>query len=199
MSKDLSVNSLDRYTKQSPRLVLETHSHCEAPAGCAGVVLRWRNPHQGLPAMIGVAPLGEIGLFIDAKQCTSGRMILPFGDSVLTLHLTQVPGPDPVLLAVAERDTGVSEQRSRVLSFLSTAADGTWLATIQPPPDDWIRTEFDDRAWSRLPQATFNAEGIPKGLRWRYESLVRRGGVPLALPQAAEIWVRKRFHLEETD
>ena len=37
------LNGPDRYRKRSPRLVLEEHSHCEVPAGCGGVVLRWIN------------------------------------------------------------------------------------------------------------------------------------------------------------
>jgi hypothetical protein len=48
----LKLNGLSRYTKQSPRLVLEEYSHCEVPAGYGGVVLRWRNPDQPLPMLV---------------------------------------------------------------------------------------------------------------------------------------------------
>ncbi len=47
--KGLNLNNLDRYTKLSPRFVLEEYSHCEVPAGCGGIVLRWRNPEVGIP------------------------------------------------------------------------------------------------------------------------------------------------------
>ncbi len=198
MSNDPSLNSLDRFTKQSPRLVLETHGHCEAPAGCVGVVLRWRNPRRGVPAVISVAPVGEIALWIDGKACSSGRTILPFGDSVLALHLRQVSLPDPLLLTVGRRDMGVGQNEPRIIALLTTAADGTWRATTNAPGDDWVQTGFDDRAWSRLPQAAFDEARVPQRLRWHWQSLVRHGGVALALPQAAEIWVRKRFRLEET-
>lgn len=40
--RELKLNSISRFSKQSPRLVLEEHGHCEVPAGCGGVVLRWR-------------------------------------------------------------------------------------------------------------------------------------------------------------
>jgi hypothetical protein len=119
MSNGLSLNSLDRFTKQSSRLVLETHSTCEAPAGRIGVVLRWGNPRRGLPAVIRVAPLGEIALHINGKPCTSGRTVLPFGDGVVALHFTQITGPEPMPLALAERDTGTGEAASRVISVLA--------------------------------------------------------------------------------
>lgn len=41
MSRDLELNSIDRYVKSSPRFVLEEHSHCEVPAGCGGGVWEW--------------------------------------------------------------------------------------------------------------------------------------------------------------
>lgn len=34
--QNLKLNSLSRYTKQSPNLVLQECEHCEVPAGCAG-------------------------------------------------------------------------------------------------------------------------------------------------------------------
>ena len=41
---DLRLNELERFRKTSSRLALEAHSHCEVPAGCGGVVLRWTRP-----------------------------------------------------------------------------------------------------------------------------------------------------------
>src|SRR5687768_6072864 len=49
---DLKLNGLSRYAKESPRLVLEEYGHCEVPAGCGGVVLRWRNPDQPIPMVV---------------------------------------------------------------------------------------------------------------------------------------------------
>jgi hypothetical protein len=48
MSKK-ALNSLDRFRKHPGQLVLEEHGHCEVPAGCGGVVLRWRNPNPSPP------------------------------------------------------------------------------------------------------------------------------------------------------
>ena len=45
---NLRLNSLDQFRKQSSRLVLEEHSHCEVPAGYLGMqaeffVIEFRN------------------------------------------------------------------------------------------------------------------------------------------------------------
>ena len=53
---DLRLNELQRYRKTSSRLALEVHSHCEVPAGCGGVVLRWRRP--GAP--VGISLLSYV-------------------------------------------------------------------------------------------------------------------------------------------
>ena len=36
---------------------------------------------------------------------------------------------------------------------------------------------------SRLPQAAFDEARVPQRLRWHWQSLVRHGGVALALPK----------------
>ena len=36
-SEALRLNTLNRFRKHSPRLLLEEYSHCEVPAGCGGV------------------------------------------------------------------------------------------------------------------------------------------------------------------
>jgi hypothetical protein len=48
-SDDVRLNSLDAFTKKSPRFILEEHGGGEVPAGCGGVVLRWINPAAAEP------------------------------------------------------------------------------------------------------------------------------------------------------
>jgi len=79
-SDDLRLNELQRYRKTSSRLALEVHSHCEEPAGCGGVVLRWRRP--GAP--IGISLLSYVsgsseGPFLDGKRFDEQRMTLAPG------------------------------------------------------------------------------------------------------------------------
>lgn len=49
MAEEPLLNSIDRFRKRPQRFVLEEHGHCEIPAGCGGVVLRWRNPQAAVP------------------------------------------------------------------------------------------------------------------------------------------------------
>ncbi len=50
-SDELKLNTIGRFVKRSPCLALEQHNHCEVPAGCGGVVLRWFNPSRGIPIL----------------------------------------------------------------------------------------------------------------------------------------------------
>lgn len=50
--EDLRLNTLHRFAKRSPRLTLREYSHCEVPAGCGGVVLRWVEGSGGIAVRI---------------------------------------------------------------------------------------------------------------------------------------------------
>ena len=63
--RGLKLNSLSRYSKQSPMLILEEHDHCEVPAGCGGVVLRWTNPQREIPLKLYLTQNGDLRLYID--------------------------------------------------------------------------------------------------------------------------------------
>src|SRR5262245_59385715 len=75
---DQKLNSLDRFRKQSDRLVLEEHSHCEVPAGCGGVVLRWRNPFAALPLLVYLYSPGKTELSLDGTPVVrTGNDVAP--------------------------------------------------------------------------------------------------------------------------
>src|SRR5512135_2178963 len=97
MSDDLRLNSIERFTKQSPRLVLEQHSHCEVPAGCGGVVLRWRDPAAGVPLIMRLYAAGESTSLLDGRPPPSARSIVPFGPHVFGFTVT---GFDPAYLVL---------------------------------------------------------------------------------------------------
>src|SRR5689334_12283743 len=130
--RDLKLNSLSRYAKQSPHLILEEYGHCEVPAGCGGVVLRWRNPDAGLPIPVRLYAAGECRAYLDGAPFTEGRPTLAFGEHLLALEISGIDPRYLVLLFSAiyeekeqrdpvrrSRPTG---ERARILS----AADGTW-------------------------------------------------------------------------
>jgi len=89
--KELRLNSLSRYSKQSPRLVLEEHSHCEVPAGCGGVVLRWRNPDKVVPCTMWSTTSAESSdLFVDGHIPESSRPLLKYGQHIIASPTTKI-------------------------------------------------------------------------------------------------------------
>src|SRR5215472_14932081 len=89
MDRDLRLNSIDRYVKSSPRFVLEEHSGCEVPAGCGGVVLRWRDSKTEVPVRIHVATMNatEVDVRVDGRRLSSSRPLLAPGPHELTIDL----------------------------------------------------------------------------------------------------------------
>jgi hypothetical protein len=85
--RELRLNSLARYPKSSPLFVLEEHGHCEVPAGCGGVVLRWRNPRAGVPVHMWLYHEGDGALFLDGASLPSARPVVSFGEHVLAFEL----------------------------------------------------------------------------------------------------------------
>ena len=85
-SAGLRLNRLHRFKKTSARLALEVHSHCEVPAGCGGVVLRWR----AVDEPVGVRFFVQLGrkdftATVDGAALTEMRTTLSPGAHVLTL------------------------------------------------------------------------------------------------------------------
>src|SRR5947209_3001910 len=91
MADEPQVNSLDRFRKQPTRLVLEEYSHCEVPAGCGGVVLRWRNPLAAISVLLHVFTPVKSTTLIDGKATHHGLMDLAVGRHVFA---ARIPGAD---------------------------------------------------------------------------------------------------------
>src|SRR5262249_60529050 len=98
---DLRLNAISRYSKLSSQYVLEVHSHCEVPAGCGGLVLRWRNPHRAIPLEIWTYTAGEAQLLLDGVAPASARPLVPYGEHILACIITGVEPAAPVLACSA--------------------------------------------------------------------------------------------------
>jgi hypothetical protein len=200
--RKLKLNSLDRYSKDSPELVLEEYGSCEVPAGCGGVVLRWRNPDEGIPLPVGIYTAGERDVTLDEQPLVSGRPMVSFGEHVLAIT---VSGFDPaciVLMFAAIYDeadlAGVrlshpTGQAARILS----AADGTWKYTAEPPDEEWAGLAYDDTGW--LPMVARETARPPRDPqrdldRWTLQRLSKKGAAGLGVrSHAPKVWIRKRF------
>ncbi len=202
----LRLNTLHRFQKHSPRLLLQEYSHCEVPAGCGGVVLRWLEREEGLPVMLRVAslaPAATTKVWLDGRNVSDvSTFELKAGTHVLALELRELPRPGTPLLVRVDinlpRDNG---------TLLRSAPDHRWWVSSEAPAADWLTEEFECKApaWSQaLGHADALAE-LPQDQRWRWESLMREpyrandpllsdAARPLALP-GTHAWLRTRFEL----
>lgn len=188
---DLKLNELQRYRKTSNRLALEVHSSCEVPAGCGGVVLRWRRP--GAP--VGISLFSYVtgtfqGPFLDGKSFGEQRMTLEPGDHVLSF-IVDKPGDTGFLLMRANlRPEIASAKRRQALS----QADGQWRAATREPPEDWTLPGFESPDFVPLVEKQVPE---PQGNeRWKWD-ILQREAKGLGLPiKAARAWVRWSFRLD---
>jgi hypothetical protein len=193
---DLNLNSLDRFSKRSERLLLEQYGSCEVPAGCGGAVLRWRNPADGLPLVFSTVLDANVTILVDSQPLSGSCLIVPPGDHILVAHFTDIKRESgPLLFSVS--DGAVAKSSDNVKYVLKSAADGTWLATISAPEgNDWTTADYDDSDWLALTEEEgFHPESLEANWKWRYGRKIEHGVVPLAIPSGGQLWLRKRFHL----
>jgi hypothetical protein len=203
MADPQKLNSLDPFRKQPARLVLEEHGNCEVPAGCGGVVLRWRNPLAAVPLVCYLYAPARVTCFVDgAEQPTAGLDLAP-GRHVLAVAAEALDLSGPVLLFAGVHDlkryrgtrpADLTEEPFKVLS----AGDGTWKCTLTAPgTDEWKAPFFDDSDWPALvrlptPQLEwrdFGAYACRKAAEHGAECM------GLAHPPGGKgpVWVRKVF------
>lgn len=187
---ELRLNTVERFSKQSTRLVLEEHGHCEVPAGCGGVVLQWHDPQAGLPVTMQLAgSFGRGEVSIDGEPVQHQRIVLPYGRHQLAIRLEDVKAPHWFVFGIAPRFQA-DPSNAVVVPELSSAANGTWRATTNDPGDAWQAADFGDGSWSRLAAAPSLSDKQLGRDGYRYRTATRQGCTVLALPPAATVWVR---------
>jgi hypothetical protein len=202
--RDLKLNSLPRYSKTSPQLILEEHGHCEVPAGCGGVVLRWRNPNDGIPLQIWPYAAGKFEMFLDGVTPSSGRPTVSWGSHVWSFVISEINPERAALMFAALYDeqvaqiktTGPSVEPVTVLS----KSDGSWKYTISEPSDSrWRNLDYDDSAWLPMTPKEVDPAAVERTHKDSYR--IRRiqgfGAEPLGITQSGtKFWIRKTFTLE---
>jgi hypothetical protein len=199
--RELKVNSLSRYSKDSPLLILEEHGHCEVPAGCGGVVLRWRDPRAGIPLIMRLYAAGECTVFLDGQPPPSARSIVPFGEHVFGFAVSRVdPAYTVLMFAAANEPPTAGASRVDDPVAVTTADDGRWRYTVDEPADDgWLRPGFDDSGWQVMRaqeerRPPDDPKRDPDGYRVR--RLEQAGAVGLGVaPGTARAWIRREFTL----
>jgi hypothetical protein len=155
MSDPQPLNSLGRFRKQSEKLVLEQYSSCEVPAGCGGVILRWRNPFAAVPLIVHCYTPVPATCFIDGKKTEVPGIDLAPGPHVVAIHIERVSLSALLMFAAARfqrfpQNATLSGPNESAVSVLS-AADGTWKFTLdEPETEEWRSLSFDDRYWQPM-------------------------------------------------
>lgn len=194
---DLQLNSIDRFVKTSERLVLEAHGSCEVPAGCGGVVLRWRDPNEGRPVAFVTALAARVETFaVDGRPVAGNRTTIAAGTRVLGLQLSE-PGNEPGAFGLyAFVDLAGLPNDDDVLSVPTTGV-GEWRFTTHDPGEGWAEPAFVDDHWSVLSATTVDTEAMSREAgSWSFERMVDRGVGLLELPASESVWIRHRFTME---
>lgn len=198
----LRLNTLHRFSKHSSRLLLQEYSHCEVPAGCGGVVLRWIERDGGLPAILRMAALGPTRCWLDERERISSTVELHAGEHVLALAVSELPRVNTPL--AMRLDVNLP---SNSATLLRSAADARWWVTIAEPSGDWLRLGYDaaQHGWSRASEHPAHEAEVPQEQRWRWSALTREpyadrpqlpaAARPLALP-GTQAWLRCEFTLD---
>lgn len=179
---EIRINTLHRFTKHSPKLVLHEYSHCEVPAGCGGVVLRWIDPTQGLPATLRFdAPHARAAAWLDGNELASSLTLVRPGVRLFALHIKRTE-PVPQEFAVTLTFDSAPDRDQTI--------GATWRSTTSPPPDGWIAPTFDDGAWGEpRPVTQAILDTMETWRRSSYDRKLARGQSVFAL-ETDELWLR---------
>mgnify|MGYP001258158642 CR=1 FL=1 len=202
-NRDLKLNSLSRFSKSSPRLVLEEYSHCEVPAGCGGVVLRWRKPDEPLTMWVNQNSYIQIqSETLDGENVRwVARLAVSWGYHVFAMSFEDVNLSDGFLLFSASLD----DQFMRILQpegepKILSKPDGKWKYTLNTPTEDWQSLDFDDSHWSpmiakRLPNKSLYGYDMSES----YQRTRDLGAEDLGVAEdsgVSHVWVRRAFYLQ---
>ena len=205
MADEQQLNSLNRFRKRSDRLVLEEHSHCEVPAGCGGVVLRWRNPLAALPLSLHLYTRAPAKCWIDGTAARLGRQDLAPGRHVLAVALEEVDRTGGLILFAGHHNPQEYSGRPKppqglgVLKILTTT-DDTWKYTLSAPPAEWTALAFDDQDWQTLALAPTPILKSSDEGSYACRRCVELGAACLGLPPGPHpkrgmVWIRKVFEI----
>lgn len=201
---ELEINTLDRFSKKSSRLMLEEYSHCEVPAGCGGVVLRWLNPAEELPFRYYLFCRGKIISYIDGKRVGSSRLLLGHGEHVLSICIDDKAGPAAILFVLLfEGNTPAAYTEPARSGNVGTAIilrsgiDGRCRVSSTAPRDNhWVDLGFDDSTWA---EATIGGLAAPLSSdeTYRYNETAKHGALAVSSKQKSNaLWLRFRFSIE---
>jgi len=203
--EDFKLNNLSRFSKSSKRLLLREYSNCEVPAGCGGVVFRWKKPDENIAFEINIFVSGEFELFIDGSTPQSAISLLKKGDHVLSLVISNFESKFGALMFVGKTgESGHSrglfhegDRKTRVLSL----PDSSWNYVLSPPLEDsWLDLKFDDTNWKSMVSKDLTQIPEQNNQNYLIDEISSLGAQSLGIEEVGEktIWIRKRFSINES-
>jgi hypothetical protein len=200
--RDLKLNTIGGLTA-SPRLVLEEHGSCEVPAGCGGVIMRWRR-RSDIPLEMWLYTTETVEAFLDGDRLASARPLVGSGAHVLAFRLPQPRWPKRALMLFAAfhseqqlRHSAVAP-RSGLLYTLVSDADGSWRYDTTDSDDaDWMQPGYDDTAWRPMIQRPMPREKNDTMRKHYLDQIVQLGGKPVGgdVRKSDVIRIRRAFTL----
>jgi hypothetical protein len=194
---DLRINTLHRFAKHSPRLVLQEYSHCEVPAGCGGVVLRWFDETSGLPVSLRLFAEEMNGdTWLDGQELPSVRATLADGEHVFSAHLwrkTTDTGLHPVLVALSVLPDASSDED------LLHRASPVWRMTTRAPEEGWTEIAFADDTWEDVPLAPRQLVEALDGWQARVVRDAEALGQRIYAIPRPDVWLRVRFRFAKPE
>lgn len=182
---DLRLNSLEGFSKKSPRFILEEHGGCEVPAGCGGVVLRWVDPDAGLPVLLDFFHRTPATLFIDGVSITTSQVLVAPGRHVLSVEFAAPPDDTEALLILAGR-LKITAPNHGDQVVVRSVGDGSWRFAAGPTPAGWM-TELDLRAGGRTQDVLVHSALTPPqqySPGWYvFDRASEHGGQPIGIPR----------------
>ncbi len=203
----LRLNELQRFRKASTRLALEAHSHCEVPAGCGGVVLRWRRTGAPIGLSFFKYVAGTADEFcIDGRPLDEQRTQVEPGEHVLSFVVAHPGSEGFILLRVSLSPEIVTARMPTAVSI----ADGRWRASLTLPPEAWRTTGFDEAGFVDLVEKAVPQPDDRRKWTWEFLQKEAKGlGLPPSSerqpkgwlsswrqPKIERVWVRWRFRVD---
>ncbi|MFO0549512.1 MAG: hypothetical protein U0271_14060 [Polyangiaceae bacterium] len=198
----LSLNTLHRFSKRSPRLVLEEYSHCEVPAGCGGVVLRWMDKSGARPCRLEVTTLGGSDVWLDEQRQRSSLVSISPGHHEIWILVTElgqswalkgrpvVPTPFSVSVRLGANGAGAE--------LLSARDQGAWqwADSAATTPEELRRA---DPEWLPLSSGVRIADKLHDRQLFGFDRAAQAGRPIHAIgkPGSTSAWVRLAFDLAQ--
>jgi len=150
--RELKLNSLSRFSKQSPRFILEEYSNCEVPAGCGGAVLRWLTPNEPIPMKLNYFSNNgslEMDSLDSGRRLWHSRIPVSYGSHVLTFEYKDFDPSFAVVMAMMQaRSDYIQLLQPEGNTTILSLPDGTWKYSLEHMETDaWQKLDYDDSAW----------------------------------------------------